>query len=321
MATLSWIGVHNPVGLVDGFNQLPEGLTKTGSKLLDFGLAKRGGAGEAGNVSIDRPATRPLTSPGTLLGTLHYMAPEQLEGLDADARSDVFAFGAVLYEMLTGTKAFQGKSQANLIVSILEYDPPPVSTLQPLTPQALDRAIAACLSKDPEKRWQNAGDLARELAWIQQDASKPGAQATAAGVRAVGWIRFTRNAAGLIAGIVIGAVATGLLVPSLTTGPGGQARDVARVLVSIAPTDRLRADTDTPAELGHLSRSAIALAPDGRTLVFSAVLGDRQQLYARSLDQLDARNPEARRQFRLQTAPASRLAHRLPEPRTCSGRR
>ena len=103
------------------------------------------------------PTTPPsLTAQGTILGTFQYMAPEQLEGREADARTDIFAFGAVLYEMVTGKKAFEGKSQASLIAAILEREPPPMSTLQPLTPAALDRVVKTCLAKDPDERWQTA---------------------------------------------------------------------------------------------------------------------------------------------------------------------
>jgi Tol biopolymer transport system component len=111
-----------------------------------------------------------------LIGTLQYMAPERLEGREADARSDLFAFGAVLYEMLTGHRAFLGESDSRVIAAVLDSEPPPVRTLQPLTPPALDRLVATCLAKDPDNRWQNAGDLARELRWIAETvgtASKP----------------------------------------------------------------------------------------------------------------------------------------------------
>ena len=138
-------------------------LTKGGAKLLDFGLAKRAPAA----ADADQPTvSADLTGKGTIIGTLQYMAPEQLEGKDADARSDIFAFGGVLYEMATGHKAFTGKSPASVIAAILAVDPPPISTLQPTTPAALDRLIKRCLVKDPEERWQSALDLKSELQWI-----------------------------------------------------------------------------------------------------------------------------------------------------------
>jgi eukaryotic-like serine/threonine-protein kinase len=150
-------------------------LTKSGTKLLDFGLAKVGPTGAfAGALTTALPtAAAPLTAHGAILGTFQYMAPEQIEGADADARTDIFAFGALLYEMLTGKRAFEGKTQASLIAAILDREPPPVSTLQPLTPGALDRVIQKCLAKDRDERWQSAKDLGDELRWIAQQAAAP----------------------------------------------------------------------------------------------------------------------------------------------------
>jgi serine/threonine protein kinase len=154
-------------------------LTRSGAKLLDFGLAKLRGPEPvwSGHSSLPTEA-RALTEKGTLLGTLQYMAPEQLEGKDADARTDIFAFGAVLYEMATGQKAFAGKSQASLIAAILEHEPAPMSKLQPLTPPALDRVVKTCLAKDPEDRWHSAHDLKAELKWIAEAGSEAGVAPT-----------------------------------------------------------------------------------------------------------------------------------------------
>jgi eukaryotic-like serine/threonine-protein kinase len=144
-------------------------LTKAGATLLDFGLAKtRASVGVQPGLSI-LPTAPTLTAEGTILGTIQYMAPEQLEGKDADARTDIFAFGAVLYEMLTGQRAFAGQSSANIIAAILERDPPVVSALQPLAPSTLDRLVKKCLTKDPDDRWQTARDLRDELQWIAND--------------------------------------------------------------------------------------------------------------------------------------------------------
>src|SRR5207302_7889185 len=126
-------------------------LTKSGAKLLDFGLAKlRQDAAPGSPLSQLPTANQGITAQGTILGTMQYMAPEQLEGKEADARTDIFAFGAVVYEMLTGRKAFEGKSHASLIAAILEHEPPPIATLQPLTPPTLDRVVRKCLAKDPD---------------------------------------------------------------------------------------------------------------------------------------------------------------------------
>jgi serine/threonine protein kinase len=142
-------------------------LTKDGAKVLDFGLAKAYAAlEESGSVLVTR--TEALTSEGTLLGTLPYMSPEQLEGKKADPRSDIFSFGTVLYEMVTGKRPFGGESSASLISSILTVTPPLVSTAQPASPAALDHVIQRCLEKDPDERWQTGRDLAAELKWVGQ---------------------------------------------------------------------------------------------------------------------------------------------------------
>jgi len=143
-------------------------LTKSGLKLLDFGLAKAMTAPTQQSSLTSLPTQQGLTQEGTILGTFQYMAPEQLEGKDADARTDIFAFGAVLYEMATGRKAFAGSSQASLISSIMTADPPSISSVQPMSPPALDRVVRTCLSKDPEDRWQSARDVANELKWIAE---------------------------------------------------------------------------------------------------------------------------------------------------------
>ena len=151
-------------------------LTKSGATLLDFGLAKASAPVIAG-AGVSMLATTPpnLTAQGAILGTFQYMAPEQIEGQEADARTDIFSFGCVVYEMLTGRKAFEGKTQASLISAILKDIPPPVSNLKPLTPASLDRLVTTCLAKDPDDRWQTARDLLRELQWM----AAAGAQAAA----------------------------------------------------------------------------------------------------------------------------------------------
>jgi serine/threonine protein kinase len=148
-------------------------LTKSGAKLLDFGLAKP--AQNVGTMASGSMATmsKPLTVEGTILGTCQYMAPEQVQGRDADARSDLFALGAVLYEMMTGKRAFAGKSQISVMSAILEKEPEPVSAVQPLATPALDHVIQRALAKDPNDRWQTSRDLMQELKWSAESGALP----------------------------------------------------------------------------------------------------------------------------------------------------
>jgi eukaryotic-like serine/threonine-protein kinase len=149
-------------------------LTKSGAKLMDFGLAKTLPAvvrlSSDLTMTLSGPAAdQPLTARGVLAGTFQYMSPEQMEGKEADARSDIFSFGALLYEMVTGKKAFNGKSVASLMAAILEHEPQPISALQPMTPHAMERLVKRCLAKEPDLRWQSAADLGSELEWIVED--------------------------------------------------------------------------------------------------------------------------------------------------------
>ena len=146
-------------------------LTKTGAKLMDFGLAKPSSQSHApaSGLTLTSPvASRPLTQEGMVVGTFQYMSPEQIEGKEADARSDIFALGAVLYEMATGKGAFEGKSTTSVIAAILERNPPPISAVQPMFPRALDSVVKTCLAKDPDDRWQSVRDLRTNLEWIAE---------------------------------------------------------------------------------------------------------------------------------------------------------
>ena len=156
-------------------------LTKTGAKLMDFGLAKSSERAPLADALTEMTVENSkLTVEGAIVGTFQYMAPEQLEGREADARTDIFALGEVIYEMATGRPTFSGKSRASLIASILTNDPPPMSQHQPMAPVALERVVKKCLAKDPDERWQNASDLASELKWIAEGGLQSAAVATPA---------------------------------------------------------------------------------------------------------------------------------------------
>jgi eukaryotic-like serine/threonine-protein kinase len=155
-------------------------LATTGAKLLDFGLAKLAAPALTALTLTAATPISPMTEEGTIVGTFQYMSPEQVEGKEVDGRSDIFALGAVLYEMVTGQRAFEGKSQLSVASAILEKEPAPIGTIKPMTPPALDHTIRRCLTKEPERRWQSAGDVARELEWIAEgetEASKAGPEA------------------------------------------------------------------------------------------------------------------------------------------------
>jgi Tol biopolymer transport system component len=185
-------------------------ITRSGVKLLDFGLAKLRASTAAREISelsslpTELTPSRPLTEQGTIMGTFQYMSPEQLEGKEADGRSDIFAFGCVLYEMATGRKAFTGKSRASMIAAILEHDPAPISSIAPMTPPALDRVVKTCLAKDPEDRWQSAHDVKSELQWIGEAGSQAGAPAVVSSRR-----RSRERTAWLVAGAAVLAALAG----------------------------------------------------------------------------------------------------------------
>ncbi|MGA8366630.1 MAG: protein kinase domain-containing protein [Candidatus Acidiferrales bacterium] len=249
-------------------------LTKSGTKLLDFGLAKLQQE-MAPNAQLSQlpTASEPLTAQGTILGTLQYMAPEQLEGKEADARTDIFAFGVVVYEMATGKKAFEGKSQASLIAKILETNPPPISSLQPMTPPALDRLVKKCLAKEPDDRWQSARDLHDELAWIAEGGSQAGVTAPVVARRRS---RERMAWALAVAGLLFGTAIAGYFLL--------QPKNVANVVrFSVLPP----AGENFFPYGGYLS-----LSPDGRKLAFvtggQLARGVPGQLWVRSLDSLAA---------------------------------
>jgi dipeptidyl aminopeptidase/acylaminoacyl peptidase len=243
-------------------------LTKSGVKLLDFGLAKAfAPAGPSSGVTAlpTVAGSTPLTQEGTILGTFQYMAPEQLEGREADGRSDIFAFGAVLYEMATGRKAFEAKSQASLIAAILTAEPPSLSTIQPMTPPALDRVVRTCLAKDPDERWQSAHDVASELKWIAQ-----GSQAGAPAAGGPSKRRERERIAWVIA--AAGVVASLALAAALFQRSGA------------APARPVRLSLTKPEKAPFDSFDHVSVSPDGRLVAFIArASGGKNSIWVRPL--------------------------------------
>jgi eukaryotic-like serine/threonine-protein kinase len=249
-------------------------LTPAGAKLLDFGLAKPAALlTSVATLTAAVTQSSPMTEQGAIVGTFQYMSPEQIEGKELDGRSDIFSLGAVLYEMLTGQRAFPGKSQLSVASAILEKEPAPICTIRPLTPLALDHAIRRCLAKDPDERWQTARDLALELKWNAQGDSQVTSVSTGAsrGISG-GW----RGA--LLWGVVslILAAITGLVMWNLKPFPP---RPLSRTVITLPPGQRLAA----------LDQPAVAVSPDGNHIAYIAVQGGTHQLYLRAMDSLEAR--------------------------------
>ena len=261
-------------------------LTKGGAKLLDFGLAKLKGPGGPISLSgMTRLATAaPATAQGTILGTVQYMAPEQVEGKEADARSDIWALGAVIYEMATGVRPFKGDTPASVIGAILRDDPPSISSLQPLTPAALDRVVSVCLARDPDDRWQSARDLTRELRWIAQALSAP-LPAEAGGPVRVASSRKNREwlAWSLAAVLLLTTVA--FVLRSAREQPTA----VEPVQFVVMPPEGGAFSGDGLAG-SNPPGPQLAMAPDGRGLAFIASTADgRPRLWVRSFDGITAR--------------------------------
>jgi len=235
-------------------------LTKSGAKLLDFGLARLSPSPVAHQQDLPTLSGDVLTQRGTLLGTLPYMSPEQLEGKDADSRSDLFAFGAVLYEMITGRRAFPGNSAASVIAAIMDSTPAPLDAAG--LPASLDRLVHTCLAKDPDLRWQSARDLARELTWLQQPG--PGQPAVPAPTRRT-WLPWTLAAACLILFALLGLLWLRRPPPSTQL-----------LKLSILPPENVPPRT-------------VALSPDGRQIAFTTGIEGSGRLWLRSFDSLEAR--------------------------------
>jgi serine/threonine protein kinase/Tol biopolymer transport system component len=250
-------------------------LTQTGATLLDFGLAKATGVVAAAAGGSPPPTTTPgLTAQGTILGTFQYMTPEQLEGHEADVRTDIFAFGAVVHEMVTGKKAFTANSHATLIAAILKDDPLPLSSVQPLASPLVDHIVRRCLAKDPDERWQAASDVMRELEWTAETVPRPASDAASAGHSFRWWPALSLGLIALVAAVALIA-RFGRWTPAASDP----------LTFAIAPPDG--ATLVTPA--GPLGEPWLALSPDGRVLAFVAVSADgRQQLWLRTLAMANA---------------------------------
>ena len=237
-------------------------LTSTGAKLLDFGLAKPTAPLSSAVTLTAATRNSPVTVQGTIVGTFQYMSPEQIEGKELDGRSDIFSLGAVLYEMVTGQRAFQGKSQLSVASAILEKEPEPISNVKPMTPPALDHAIRRALAKEVERRWQSAADLAGELQWIAEAGSQAGVPAPLVSHRKVRE-RLAWSVAAVLA-VCLAPVAFLYLREKPPAPP-------APVRFQIPPPEKSGIEY-------------FKLSPDGRLLAFTT---DRR-LWIRSLDTLQA---------------------------------
>jgi Tol biopolymer transport system component len=244
-------------------------LTSGGAKLLDFGLAKIAQPVTFSGTDTPGPtAAQPLTAQGTILGTFQYMSPEQLEGKETDPRSDIFSFGAMLYEMITGRKGFEGSSHASLIAAVMSFNPPPVSTMQPLASPALDRLVRKCLAKSPDDRWQNAGDLLSELEWITESGSNAAVPAPVAAKRR------NRERLAWLAGL-----AAVLLLASLVW-------TVAHMRKEPAAAAEVRFQIPAPDKLNFYYYQIPAVSPDGERIAFTsgATERDADRLFVRPLN-------------------------------------
>jgi Tol biopolymer transport system component/predicted Ser/Thr protein kinase len=249
-------------------------ITKSGAKLLDFGLAKSSEPRKAApsNLTALPTATTPLTGQGAIAGTLPYMAPEQLEGREADPRTDLFAFGLVLYEMIAGKRVFEARSQAALISSIMASSAPPLSSLNRAVPPALDHLVAACIAKDPDGRWQNASDVLLQLKWIAQGGSQagvPGPVVAPAKQRNLGlWSALAASVCGVML----------LAWLHFTERPA-------------PPQPAAKFAIHAPAEVGfYLGVDTPVLSPDGTRLVFTAARrAGVRMLWHQPLDSLEAK--------------------------------
>jgi len=243
-------------------------LTPTGAKLLDFGLAKPAVQLGSGATLTAATQTNPVTQEGTIVGTFQYMSPEQVEGKELDWRSDIFSFGAVLYEMVTGKRAFEGKSQLSVASAILEKEPAPITVLKPLAPPVLDHVIRKCLAKIPDDRWQSAADIKHEISWISQSSAE--ALAFSPPPKKAFRNRVLVSALGALVLIAAGLAANFLLSRRDTAGP------VVHASLNLPPDVTLLTLGD--------QGGAPAISHDGSNLVFVGVMEGKQMLFLRSME-------------------------------------
>jgi eukaryotic-like serine/threonine-protein kinase len=246
-------------------------LTKSGSKLLDFGLAKLKQEAAPAIPDSQLPTMKSaITGEGTILGTLQYMAPEQIEAKEVDARTDIFAFGAVVYEMATGRKAFEGKTSASVMAKILEAEPPSMASLQPMTPPALDHVVKRCMAKDPDERWQSAKDICEQLKWISESGLQAGVTVAPG--------REQKSKTHLVWMAAAVAVAVAVIVAAVIYLRRTPPAEKQAVRFTVGPPEK------GSFTLG-LGARIFAVSPDGSKLVFTAAAGSgRSQLWIRSLD-------------------------------------
>jgi len=247
-------------------------LTKSGVKLLDFGLAKLR-VPAAGGSATETVSRRTQTAHGTLFGTLPYIAPEQLEGRDADARSDIWAFGCVFFELVSGRRAFDAHSEPALIAAILEHEPPPLSSVMPAVPPLIEHVIRTCLAKDPDRRWQSAADLTRELEWATSQPHPPGNNVT----ETVGYTLRNRILFAIVALLLVsgGALVSWLARSRSATG-------------ALSPPPVARLSIALPEGLA-LQQGGLAISPDGHAIVFTATGPNGQSLYVRRINDPEVR--------------------------------
>ncbi len=255
-------------------------LTGSGVKVLDFGLAKLSATAKFGASGSSEMVTRtePMTESGSILGTLHYMSPEQAEGKDTDERSDIFSFGTVLYEMLTGKRAFDGETKTAVLAAILKDQPAPITQFQPMVPRSLDRVVRKCLEKKPADRWHSAHDLKQTLELIDLALpSSSSVSSSGSGLQAEGLLYKDRKwlwPVGAVVGVIVAGAALILWAPWRTP----------------ASTEVVHFEVGPAEKMTFIRQAAMTVSPDGRWMVFPAIGEDGlQHYYIRALNGVEVR--------------------------------